>query len=342
MAASNVQTLWLAETAGVYRTTDRVVHVRGDDAQSWLNGQVSNDVRTLSADEGRYAVTLTVKGRVVSDLWAVDDAPDMAVVLPGRALDTALARFDKHIIMEDVELEADDELVVLTVQGPRAAEVMSAVPEGLRRYTAARLGTVGFDCWVPAAQADQTHAALVARAEALGGGGLDEAAWERAHVALAVPRFGVDFGEDTYPQEAGIGARALSFGKGCYLGQEVVYMLHNRGQLARRLVQLESEAEREVTPGTPVTDADGKRLGEVTSHDRDDWRSLCLAYVKRAASDPEQTVWLAGSPWRVRRVVGASERRPTPVAPIARRAPRAHIGLEARTSTEAFKERARP
>ena len=305
MAPSNAQILWLAETAGVYRTTDRVVHVRGDDAHSWLNGQVSNDVRTLAADEGRYAVTLTVKGRVVSDLWAVDDAPGMAVVLPARALETALARFDKHIIMEDVELEADEGLVVLTVQGPRAAEVMSALPEGLRRYAAPRLGTVGFDCWVPTAQADATYGALVARAEALGGGGLDDASWARAHVALAVPRFGVDFGEDSYPQEAGIGARALSFGKGCYLGQEVVYMLHNRGQLARRLVQLEREAEAEVAPGTLVTDTDGKRLGEVTSSDRDGAHSLCLAYVKRAASEPEQTVWLAGSPWRIRRVVGA-------------------------------------
>ncbi|MDB4977473.1 MAG: Folate-dependent protein for Fe/S cluster synthesis/repair in oxidative stress [Myxococcaceae bacterium] len=301
------QVRMLHHHAGVYRTADRVVHVRGEDARSWLNGQISNDVRTLAGDEARYAVALTVKGRIISDLWALEDTDGMAFVVPGVRAEAALARFEQYIIMEDVELQLDEQLVVVSVQGPAAAEVVSALPSGVRRYPCARLGAVGFDCWLPREQLESGLASLLARAQELGGGALDDAGWAEAHVALSVPRVAHDFGDDTYPQEAGLGARALSFGKGCYLGQEVVYMLENRGQLARRLVQLELPSESTVEPGSTVVDADGKRLGEVTSSSsaRAGTPGLALAYVKRSHAEPASTVWVAGSPCRVIRVVGA-------------------------------------
>ena len=308
----------LSDRVGVYRTHDRVVHVGGDDARSWLNGQISNDVRTLHGDEAQYAVALTVKGRIISDLWALEEAPGMASVVPGVRAEAALACFEQHIIMEDVELTQDDDIVVLTVQGPRASEVLRALPEGLRRYPCARLASVGFDCWVPSAQVLPVLAALTAEAAGLGGLAIDDAGWAAAHVALAVPRVELDFGDDTYPQEAGLGKRALSFGKGCYLGQEVVYMLENRGQLARRLVQLEAptapasaslagDVSVGLQPGALVADADGKRLGEVTSvaQTGQGEPARALAFVKRAAIEAEAAVWVAGSPYAVRRIVGA-------------------------------------
>jgi folate-binding protein YgfZ len=252
-------------------------------------------------------MALTVKGRIVSDLWALEEAPGMAFVLPDVRAQKALERFEQYIIMEDVELLPDPELVVVTVQGPRASEVIAALPEPMRRYPCPRLATTGFDGWVPRAQVDEVVRRLVARASELGGGAVDEASWAQAHIALGVPRIELDFGEHTYPQEAGLGGRALSFGKGCYLGQEVVYMLQNRGQLARRLVQLEGAGEIALDPGASVLDEEGKRVGEVTSSARapDGAHALGLAFVKRAWAEPEQTVWVGGSPCRVARVVGA-------------------------------------
>jgi len=304
----STQLRWLAETAGVFQTEDRIVHVRGDDARTWLGGQVSNDIRSLASDQAQYATALTVKGRVVSDLWVVDEATNgLAFVLPGVRVETALARFEQYIIMEDVELEADASLVVLTVQGPLASEVIDGLPDSLRRYACARLATTGFDVWVSRDECADVLASLVARAGSIGGGAVDGAGWAEAHVALGVPRIALDFGDDTYPQEAGLGPRALSFSKGCYLGQEVVYMLHNRGQLARRLVQIEAPPEATLAPGATVVDGEGKRLGEVTSSStqREGQRALGLAFVKRAFSEPEQTVWVDGSPCRITRVVGA-------------------------------------
>jgi tRNA-modifying protein YgfZ len=289
MSSLDEQVRWVSETAAVYATGDRVVRVRGDDARSWLNGQITNDVRTLTGDTAIYALTLTVKGRVVSDLWALDDEPGMAVVLPAARADQALARFEQHIIMEDVELQPE-QLTVITVQGPRAAEVIEAT--GVRRYACARLSE-GFDVWAAGAELDM----LKRRAAAIGGGELDADGWAAAHLALGVPRVGVDFGDDTYPQEAGL-KRALSFGKGCYLGQEVVYMLENRGQLARRLVQLDAPG---LEPGAAITDEAGKRLGTLTSASG----PYALGLVKRSHAETGQTVLVGGSPVRVRTVVGA-------------------------------------
>lgn len=299
----------VTESAGVYLTNDRVVHATGDDARSWLNGQISNDVRTIAGDEAVYALALTAKGRIVTDLWALAEDAGMAIVLPGARLEAALERFDKHIIMEDVELAVDDAQAVVTVQGPRAREVMEAAGTDLRSYPCPRLGGTGFDLWVPRARLDATLDALGARATELGGGPLDDAAWAAVSVALGVPRLGQDFGEDAYPQEAGLGARAVSFSKGCYLGQEVVYMLEKRGQVARRAVVIAAEPgtdAAQAAPGAQVSDADGKRIGELTSVSSlpDGAGALALAYLKRAFAEPDQTVWLAGSPWRVVRVVG--------------------------------------
>ena len=190
--AAKTQRHWLAESVGVFETTDRVVHVRGDDARSWLNGQVSHDVSKLSGDVAQYAMALTVKGRIVSDLWALEDPPGMAIVLPAARVERALERFEQYIIMEDVELAADPGLVVITVQGPRASELVERLPADLRRYPCARLALSsprsGIDAWVPRAQAPELLRSLAARASELGGGVLDEAGWAEAHVALGVPR----------------------------------------------------------------------------------------------------------------------------------------------------------
>jgi folate-binding protein YgfZ len=305
MSSVEQQLSFVCDSAGVFLTGDRVVHVRGDDARSWLNGQVTRDVRELSGDRAAYALLTTAKGRVVSDLWAVSVDDGMAVVLPGASFETTLAMLDKHVIMEDVELAADENLRVVTVQGPRAAEVAADV-FALRKIEVARLPAGGVDLWVAADVVSMTLSELNRRASALGGGTLDTAGWEHAHVALGVPRFGIDFAEHSYPQEAGLRDRALSFQKGCYRGQEVIYMLENRGQLARRLVQLRAEAGA-VAAGN-VLEADGKRVGEVTSVTAaPDGATLFLGYVKRPLAEVGQALSAAGVPCVVQSVVGATD-----------------------------------
>jgi tRNA-modifying protein YgfZ len=307
MASNEEQTSWLTESAGVYRSHDRIVWLRGDDAVSWLNGQVTADVRALLPGQAVYAVAVTLKGRVHTDLWAVQDAQGLAIVLPASCAERTLEAFEKHIIMEDVELAPELALHVVTVLGPRAGEVVEKWAGRAPHYTCARLPAhVGVDIWLPESELDAQLSALTGAAESLGGGAIDDAGWAHAHVVLATPRAGIDFGPETYPQEAGLKARAVSFSKGCYTGQEVVYMLEKRGQVARRLVQLVGPLPAPPA-GAVVLDGENTRIGEVTSATQTRGTALALAYLKRAHSELLTRVRIDGSDWEVRYVVGASD-----------------------------------
>jgi tRNA-modifying protein YgfZ len=302
MASLEALTAAARGRAVAHLTHDRVVRVQGDDARSWLSGQVTADLRPLTPDHAVYALAVTVKGRIVTDLWVVE-REGLAMVLPEACAEDALAGFDKHIIMEDVELSGAPELAVLSVQGPLSADVLKRA--GLSGYGAGRLGEVGFDVWVPAEERAQVEARVAGALVELGGEWLDEPAWQALHVALAVPQAGVDFNADAYPQEAGLKARAVAFNKGCYMGQEVVYMLENRGQLARRLVQLRGPAAG-VSAGAALTDADGKRVGQITS-----WVSngpehgLGLGFAKKPVWDVGQELRAGDTVLQITHVVGA-------------------------------------
>jgi folate-binding protein YgfZ len=307
MASHEEQTSWLTESAGVYRSSDRIVRLRGDDAVSWLNGQVTADVRALVPGQAVYALAVTLKGRVHTDLWVVQDAEGLAIVLPAACVERALDAFEKHIIMEDVELAPEPELQVVTVLGPRAGEVVEKWAGAAPHYSCARLAArEGIDLWLGESDLDTQLAALTRTAESLGGGAIDDAGWAHAHVVLGTPRAGVDFGPETYPQEAGLKARAVSFSKGCYTGQEVVYMLEKRGQVARRLVQLVGPLPTP-PPGAVVLDGENARIGEVTSATQTHGNAVALAYLKRAHSELLTRVRIDGSEWEVRYVVGAND-----------------------------------
>ncbi len=262
--------------AGVRALDDAVLRVRGEDARSWLNGQITNDVRGMERGDAAYALVLDGRGKILSDAWVLERGEDVLLVVPRETVDLLREHFEKYIVMEDVDLDVAD-LAVVTVQGPRAAEV--AGPEG---YPCDRLGAGGRDRLVRSSDRDATLAALAAAADALGGGEVSREGWELARLRAAVPRFGADFGPAHYPQEAGLKERAVSFTKGCYLGQEVVCTLENRGQLSRRLVRLEGSAARagsELRYGESV-------VGQITSalHDPARGGALALGYVKRAAA----------------------------------------------------------
>jgi folate-binding protein YgfZ len=311
MASIQEQCTWLAETVGVFVSGDRLLRVAGEDAESWLNGQVTADLRELAPGQALYALTVTVKGRVITDLWVARDAQGLVLSLPASTYDAALAAYEKHIIMEDVELAPCAELRVLTLQGPAAPQLLAMLEPAVSQLTCERLfPRPGFDVWAPQAELDALLARLERAATALGGGRVEQAGVAQAHVVLGVPRALVDFGLESYPQEAGLKQRAVSFSKGCYVGQEVVYMLENRGQPARRLVQLECPAG-ELAAADPVLDADGKRLGELTSVAEPQPAGapsrLALAYLRRGAAELATRVRVRERDCRVRWVIGHTD-----------------------------------
>lgn len=89
--------------------------------------------------------------------------------------------------------------------------------------------------------------------------------WNRIRIEHMLPRFGVDFGVENFPQEASLEGLAVSFNKGCYLGQEAVFMLQKRGHVNKRLVRLKLDAAVKLSAGDKIHDQDGAGVGEVTS-----------------------------------------------------------------------------
>lgn len=285
---------WLEHSLGVRRLDERaVISVTGDDAHEWLQGQLTNQLEGKKPGDSVYGFVLTLKGRVLVDAWVLFADEEIWLDVPKAQVPALLERLNRYIIMEDVDLAHRPDLTVLTAQGPAAAKVR---PGG---WASDRLGGGGRVWVVPTEQAEAETAWLTRDAEALGGGELSEDAWARAHVLQGRPRFGVDFGEDTYPQEPGLTSIAVSFIKGCYVGQETVMMLKSRGKAPKRLFRWQIEGPGPVDPGTPISLGD-REVGTITSAVRVGNRIAALGYLKRghepeaAAEDEVDKTWTIG------------------------------------------------
>jgi folate-binding protein YgfZ len=273
---------WMASMGVRPREDELVVAVDGDDARTWLNGQMTNDLKRLVPGASVYGLVLTPKGRVLAELLAHEQGDAIGFVTPRASWPALREQLEKYIIMEDVSLRETD-LDVTTVAGASAELPELPAELGVVSFRADRLGPT-LEVLSPPGATAEVRARLLAAAASRGGGAIDDEGWERARIRLGIPRFAVDFGERSYPQEAGLKRRALAFDKGCYLGQEVVCMLENRGQVTRSLVLLEVDGC--VAAGAPVADAAGHVVGELTSVAQDGGRTHALGYVKRMLTAP--------------------------------------------------------
>jgi len=222
----------------------------GGDAKSFLAGQVTNDIEGLAAGTGCYAAFLTHKGKMLGDLrvLAVDDGGENT---PELQLDTERARlqalFDmirRFKIGYDVELHKRTvQRGLLSLIGPDARAVAGAPADLPADEHAHAPGTVGaaavrfivtdggVDVLCQADETENVRAALLAA----GATSVSETAAEIVRVERGRPRYGPDLDDATIPQEAGLNERAVSFTKGCYVGQETVARLFYRGKPNRHL-----------------------------------------------------------------------------------------------------------
>ena len=291
------------------RTSDEArLEVRGPDATDWLQGLLTQDVKRLQVGQGAHAVYLTPQGRLVADLRVLRRADTFLLDTPAVSRTTLLSRLDQFVIMEDVTVaDVTDSLGCLTVLGPRAAAYASACTGraagelqalpvlahlpldmgGVVVRTDA-FGVDGFDLLAPIDDLGVWRTLLSARLATAGAAVLDA-----ARIEAGRPRFGVDMHDDTIPLEAGLENRAISFDKGCYVGQEVVIRILHRGQgrVARRLVHVVAAPSARGAagwhPGDQVYVGD-KVVGTATSvcwsPARGGW--LAIAMLHRDATEP--------------------------------------------------------
>ena len=252
----------LKEDAGLVDRSDRgKLHLTGAEAAEYLQGQVTNDVEALAPGQGCYATLLTHKGKVVADMRVLR-GPDWLVIDTEAHALAALARnVDMYSIGRDVQLrDVTGERAVLSLVGPRARAALDVAPldeehawvEGAHgMYVATDLGV---DVICAAADAGAVATALGVEPVSLD-------AAECVRIESGRPRHGIDFGAETIPQEAGLNERAVSFTKGCYVGQETVARLHYKGKPNRHLRGLKLSEPGHTGESIRIGDREVGRLG---------------------------------------------------------------------------------
>jgi tRNA-modifying protein YgfZ len=260
--------------------------VTGKDRTTWLNGLVTCELAKRERAEGAYGLLVEKKGRIQTDLFVLPDADESQLVLalPAALRESLLATLDHYLIMEDAELALSD-LVFFVAHGPRANELRALAPFA---GSVDLLGQGGLVMGVPAAEAPAFEARLAEEVAKLGGVVADDATWDAVRIEHGLPRFGVEFDTTHYPQEAALETLAVSFQKGCYLGQEVVYMLQERGHVKRKLVPLDLEGTDVPAMGAAVTTSAGEAVGEIRSATLGpaSGKPVAIAMVKWAQAKP--------------------------------------------------------
>jgi len=271
--------------AGVVDLSYRVqCRATGADRIGYLHRIVSCDVQDLKPGDIAGGLFLTARGRVVAD-FLLGVLPDRVEILaPFEARQALVQGLSKYAIADEVAFEdRAGASALLGVVGPRADEIVRRLREGegpgeegpailetrLAGADAVLIRTRRADfpvrlLLVEAAAAPGVFLAARAAAEAAGGGLLGARGLEMLRVEGGIPRLGAEFGEETLPQEAGL-AGHVSFTKGCFLGQEPVARLQNRGHTNRGLAGIRLGAGTPVpAPGSAVRLGE-KEVGRITS-----------------------------------------------------------------------------
>src|SRR6478609_6014999 len=273
--------------------------VTGSEAKSWLNGLVTCDALKVEPGRAAFGLVLNKQGKIQSEVEIVArDGGLLIGVSPGVA-DRLLASLDKFLVMEDAELSdvsadylwADFHGLGAAALAEAAAKLCSGSASGIR-FSSEAAATLVFE-------RDQLLELerFVERTPALRRA--TDADWEAARIAQTLGRFGVDFGEADNPHEAALDRRAVSWSKGCYLGQEVVCMQDMRGKLKRRLVALVLDDSAEAPVGTAVTALDtAEAVGELTSVARSPLtgKLFALARVKSPYFEGKLSLGVSGKP----------------------------------------------
>ena len=229
----------------------------GSDRERFLQGQVSNDVRHVRADAAIYACVMTVKGKMSADIFIRGEADAYFIDADATLREPLAARLERYIIADDVTLEDITEAITLAhVVAPRSLPPLPPeLSSSFGSAHASRYGREGIDVFGPREMLDHLRAWL-------GGGELSAPEAELLRISEGVPRWGLDLAEDTIPVEAGLEARAISYTKGCYIGQEVISRIKSVGHVNHHLRRL--RAGFNLRAGDRL-ERDGKTVGEITS-----------------------------------------------------------------------------
>ncbi|MCP4662745.1 MAG: hypothetical protein GY856_45710 [bacterium] len=318
------------------------LELRGADRVRFLNGFVTCDVESPAPGHGVYGFLTEIKGRVIADLVVLVLEDRLWLELPEGTGEEIAAHLRKHVIADQVEIRTLDDMIPLTLIGPRATGVLGDVeppicpppgeppicpppgeppicpPPGeplpeetfrhrrvsilghqVRLVREPELGVPVWTLWASASIAAALSEALFERGEGYGLRAVGRRAFEILRVEAGRPLFGQDFGAENFPQEIAANRpgmeEAVSYTKGCYLGQEVVARIHHRGGVQRVLRGLVFAPGAGAPAGGKILH-DGREAGLVTSavESPSRGRILGLSILHQRAAEPGTRIEIEG------------------------------------------------
>ena len=268
----------------------------GAGAKEFLNGQVTNEVVALQPGTGCYAAFLTHKGKMLGDVRIIDADDELLLDTERVALQALFDMIRRFSVGFDVELHKRTlQRALFSLTGPDARRVAGAadLPEDEHAHVTGTIGDAevrliatdgGVDVLAPSDDAEAVRDALLAA----GAVAVPEDAAEIVRVERGRPRYGADMDDATIPEEAGINDRAVSFTKGCYVGQETVARLHWKGKPNRHLRGLRLPS---VVPAGSELRLGEKVVGRVgTAVDSPLHGPIALALVRREAEPGAEVI----------------------------------------------------
>ena len=248
----------------------------GPDAQRYLNGQVTQDIRGVTPRQAMPACLTNAKGKLEAELVIAAMPGGYLIDAPAALRDMLGPRLEKYLIADDCQiLDVTDDTAQFHFPADPATQLPTDIPTDCHEIT--RWGQPGWERLLPVNQAD----ALRAQATTESGPG---SAWDDARIRRGIPIWGAELDAATLPPEAGLEATHISYTKGCYIGQEVISRLRSVGQVARKLCLLESTTGESIGTGwalhaSPAPDDAARPLGTLTSATSDG--QCALAFLRR-------------------------------------------------------------
>lgn len=294
--------------AVVDRSYRGLLEATGKDRVAWLHNLTTNQVKTLGRDEGNHAFALNVQGRILFDMNVIVQAESVWIDMDRGFLPVARRHFEKYIIMEDVRIaDRSDECVRLAFSGNGGERLLAelgaphapAMPSLAVTHVTWRdneivmlrhdfCGPFGVELFIPAGLAAAFWREMTDETRSRTATPVGDDAVQVRRIEAGIPWPRREIADEYLPAETRELERAVSFQKGCYLGQEVVERMRSRQAVARFLCGLKVEGDVVPAEGAEVRGVDGKRVGEVTSacHSIGLNRVIALGYVKTSSASP--------------------------------------------------------
>jgi folate-binding protein YgfZ len=260
-----------------------ILEFTGTDRLSYLQGLISNDLRALSSGEGIYAAFLSQQGKVLGDcrVLATDDRFILDIWEPLKP--KILDHLNRYLVADEVEInDLTHRYAMFSIQGPNCEALLGTFvakdqqPKQPVDHSLAEIGGIevricryshtgedGFDLMIPIDSIESMARQFTTAGSAYSAEWVGEEAYEILRIEAGIPRYGVDITEDNLILETGLD-HAVSFNKGCYLGQEVVERIRSRGHVNKNLTGLVISGEKPPVVGSKILLAE-KEIGTITS-----------------------------------------------------------------------------